>query len=51
MSGSSDGNKHISLSMSNIDQLCPVAKALSSPMRVRMLALLGIRSMNVNELA
>ena len=51
MSESTDGNKHISLSMSNIDQLCPVAKALSSPMRVRMLALLGIRSMNVNELA
>ena len=44
-------NKHISLSISRIEQLCPVAKALSSPVRVRMIALLGQRSMNVNELA
>ncbi|MGN0997847.1 MAG: ArsR/SmtB family transcription factor [Candidatus Ventricola sp.] len=51
MSAPSDGNKHISLSLSHIELLCPVAKALSSPMRVRMLALLGVRSMNVNELA
>ena len=46
-----DDNKHISLSLSDPDQLCPVAKALSSPVRVRMIALLGVRQMNVNELA
>lgn len=46
-----DDNRHISLSLSEIERLCPVAKALSSPVRVRMLALLGLRSMNVNELA
>jgi len=48
---SADANRHISLSLSEADRLCPVAKALSSPMRVRMISLLGIRSMNVNELA
>ena len=48
---SSDENRHISLSLSELDQLCPVAKALSSPMRVKMISLLGIRPMNVNELA
>ena len=48
---SADENRHISLSLGEIERLCPVAKALSSPMRVRMLSLLGIRSMNVNELA
>ena len=37
MSAPSDGNKHISLSLSNIELLCPVAKALASPMRVRMI--------------
>ena len=48
---SADENRHINLSLSEIDRLCPVAKALSSPMRVRMISLLGIRPMNVNELA
>ena len=48
---STDETRHISLSLSEIDRLCPVAKALSSPMRVRMIALLGVRPMNVNELA
>lgn len=44
-------NRHLDLSLSNPDRLCPVAKALSSPVRVRMLALLSVRAMNVNELA
>lgn len=47
----SDENRHISLSLSDPERLCPVAKALSSPMRVKMISLLGIRPMNVNELA
>ena len=47
----SDESRHVSLSLSDLDRLCPVAKALSSPMRVRMIALLSTRSMNVNELA
>lgn len=47
----SDESRHVSLSLSELDQLCPIAKALSSPMRVRMIALLSARSMNVNELA
>lgn len=47
----SDDSKHISLSLGDLDHLCPVAKALSSPMRVKMISLLSIRSMNVNELA
>ena len=51
MSIAADENRHISLSLSEIERLCPVAKALSSPMRVRMIALLSIRPMNVNELA
>ncbi|MBQ8617642.1 MAG: helix-turn-helix domain-containing protein, partial [Clostridia bacterium] len=51
MSVSTDENRHISLSLSELERLCPVAKALSSPMRVRMISLLGIRPMNVNELA
>ena len=46
-----DETKHLSLSLSNLERLCPVAKALSSPMRARMISLLGVRSMNVNELA
>lgn len=46
-----DESKHIDLSLSQLERLCPVAKALSSPMRVRMIALLCVRSMNVNELA
>lgn len=48
---SADKTRHISLSLSEIDRLCPVAKALSSPVRARMLTLLGVRAMNVNELA
>ena len=48
---SSDENRHISLSLSELERLCPVAKALSSPMRVKMISLLGVRPMNVNELA
>lgn len=48
---SADENRHISLSLSELERLCPVAKALSSPMRVKMISLLGIRPMNVNELA
>jgi len=48
---SADDSKHIQLSLSEIDRLCPVAKALSSPIRAKMLALLYTRSMNVNELA
>lgn len=51
MSIHADETKHISLSMNELERLCPVAKALSSPMRVRMIALLCVRSMNVNELA
>ena len=47
----SDENRHISLSLSEPESLCPVAKALSSPMRVKMISLLGVRPMNVNELA
>ena len=51
MSGHADDSRHISLSLSDPDQLCPIAKALSSPVRARMLSLLCLRSMNVNELA
>ena len=47
----SDESRHISLSLSELERLCPIAEALSSPMRVRMIALLSTRSMNVNELA
>lgn len=43
--------RHLDLSLSQLERLCPVAKALSSPMRVRMLGLLRSRSMNVNEMA
>jgi len=46
-----DESRHIDLSLSEPERLCPVAKALSSPMRVRMIALLGMQPMNVNELA
>ena len=51
MSIHADESKHISLSLNEIERLCPVAKALSSPLRVRMLILLSSRSMNVNEIA
>ena len=47
----SEENRHISLSLSELERLCPVAKALSSPLRVKMISLLYIRPMNVNELA
>lgn len=50
MSVSADA-RHLNLSMGQLEQLCPVAKALSSPVRVRMLGLLRTRSMNVNEMA
>ena len=46
-----DESRHIDLSLSEPERLCPVAKALSSPIRVRMIELLGIQPMNVNELA
>ena len=51
MSIHADESKHINLSLNEIERLCPVAKALSSPLRVRILALLSSRSMNVNEIA
>ena len=51
MSIHADESKHINLSLNEIERLCPVAKALSSPLRVRMLVLLSSRSMNVNEIA
>ena len=51
MPGHADDGRHVTLSLDQIEQLCPVAKALSSPVRVRMLSLLGVRAMNVNELA
>ena len=51
MSIHADESKHISLSLNEIERLCPVAKALSSPLRVRMLTLLSSRPMNVNEIA
>lgn len=50
MSVSAD-TRHLNLSMNQLEKLCPVAKALSSPVRVRMLGLLRTRSMNVNEMA
>lgn len=46
-----DESRHIDLSLSDLERLCPVAKALSSPQRAKMIALLGTRPMNVNELA
>ena len=46
-----DESRHIDLSLSEPERLCPVAKALSSPIRVKMISLLDIRPMNVNELA
>lgn len=51
MPGHADDGRHVTLSLDQIEQLCPVAKALSSPVRVCMLSLLGVRAMNVNELA
>ena len=51
MSLHADESKHISFSLSQIERLCQVAKALSSPLRVKMIGLLASRSMNVNELA
>ena len=51
MQPAADESKHISLSISHPERLCPIAKALSSPIRARMIALLSSRSMNVNELA
>lgn len=51
MAIASDECRHITLSLSDADRLCPVAKALSSPVRVKMLQLLHHRAMNVGELA
>ena len=51
LSYAQDDVKHVSLSLSEIERLCSVAKALSSPVRVRMIALLSVHPMNVNELA
>lgn len=51
MSLHADESKHISFSLGQIERLCQVAKALSSPQRVKMIGLLASRSMNVNELA
>ena len=51
MSIAADENRHVHLSLNDLEHFCPIAKALSSPMRMRMLALLNVRSMNVNELA
>lgn len=48
---SPDESTHLALSLSQIDRLCPIAKALSSPIRVKMIQLLCARSMNVGELA
>ena len=33
-------SRHIDLSLAEPERLCPVAKALSSPVRVKMIALL-----------
>ena len=46
-----DDSRHIDLSLGDAERLCPIAKALSSPVRVKMISLLGVRPMNVNELA
>ena len=51
MSLHADESKHISFSLGQIERLCQVAQALSSPQRVKMIGLLASRSMNVNELA
>ena len=44
MSIHADESKHISLSHNEIERLCPVAKALSSPLRVKMIGLLASRA-------
>jgi len=46
-----DESRHVGLTVSEPERLCPVAKALASPVRARMIALLGARAMNVGELA
>ena len=51
MSVNQDESKHLSLTLGDTDRLCAVAKALSSPIRARMLGLLHYRTMNVGELA
>lgn len=44
-------SKYIDLSADNPEELCKVAKALSSPIRIRILKLLYNQSCNVNEIA
>lgn len=44
-------SKYINLSIDQPDALYTVAKALASPIRLRMIRLLATRSMHVNELA
>lgn len=43
--------KHAELSLEKPELLCRIAKALSSPVRLNILAALGLRSMSVGELA
>ena len=43
--------KHMDLSIDQEEELCRVAHALASPVRVRIMRALGERSMNVGELA
>lgn len=51
MAARQDERRHIGLTVSEPERLCPVAKALASPIRARMIALLDVRAMNVGELA
>ncbi len=46
------GTKHMHLTIENTERLCEVARALSNPVRLQILQLLGKRSMqSVNDLA
>lgn len=51
MAAAQDESRHIGLTVSDPGRLCPVARALASPIRARMIALLDTRAMNVGELA
>lgn len=44
-------SKHLNLSIDDEETTCPVAKALSSPVRLQILRALGVQSMHVNEIA